>query len=153
MVERKIVGSKSRLVFVLIKWAILKRETPQVLILPTDGGSSLFNSAQNRKKTRPQSVASRRRDFNRPSAPAQPDSEPGARTIAPVSFLSRSGSRLAPESAPVLTRRCLLPREIRSVPAWLRPSHPFHVGDQRDRGMISAASELKGDSILLTIIQ
>jgi hypothetical protein len=50
MVERKIVGSKSRLVFALILDGPLMRETAQVLILPTDNGSSLFNSAQDRRK-------------------------------------------------------------------------------------------------------
>src|ERR1017187_8073231 len=53
MVERKIVGSKSRLVFTLILNGPLMGETAQVLILPTDDGSSLFNSAQNRRKNSP----------------------------------------------------------------------------------------------------
>jgi hypothetical protein len=34
--------------------AVLMRETPQISIMPTDDGSSLFNSAQNRRKTRRQ---------------------------------------------------------------------------------------------------
>src|ERR1017187_9005568 len=62
MVERKIVGSKSRLVFALIFRFILMLKTPQVPIVPTDDGLSLFNSAQNRRKNssaiRHQSVAS-----------------------------------------------------------------------------------------------
>ena len=62
MVERKIVGSKSRLVFALIFRFILMLKTPQVPIVPRDDGLSLFNSAQNRRKNssaiRHQSVAS-----------------------------------------------------------------------------------------------
>src|ERR1039458_9797828 len=62
MVERKIVGSKSRLVFSLIFRFILMLKTTQVPIVPRDDGLSLFNSAQNRRKNssaiRHQSVAS-----------------------------------------------------------------------------------------------